>query len=114
VSGHRRIDERSVALHRAIAQKLRERPELLAIARDNLTRWQLLGGRSAPYLDEWQGILDRPLEDVLTLIEEPGERMTALRQSSPFAGILEPAERWAIYAQFGANGTQSAIERHDA
>jgi hypothetical protein len=31
---------------------------------------------------------------------EDGERMTALRQSSPFAGILEPSERWAVYARF--------------
>ena len=26
--------------------------------------------------------------------------MTALRQANPFAGILTPRERWAIYAQF--------------
>ena len=31
---------------------------------------------------------------------QDGERMTALRQSSPFAGILDPAERWAVYARF--------------
>jgi hypothetical protein len=37
---------------------------------------------------------------MLALIEQDNERMTALRQSSPFAGILAPAERWAIYAQF--------------
>jgi hypothetical protein len=26
--------------------------------------------------------------------------MTALRQATPFAGVLEPAERWAIYEKF--------------
>jgi hypothetical protein len=26
--------------------------------------------------------------------------MTELRQATPFAGVLEPAERWAIYARF--------------
>jgi hypothetical protein len=26
--------------------------------------------------------------------------MTALRQCSPFAGVLEPKERWAVYARF--------------
>jgi hypothetical protein len=26
--------------------------------------------------------------------------MTAMRQATPFAGILEPKERWAIYEQF--------------
>lgn len=40
------------------------------------------------------------LEEVLTLIGQEDERMTALRQNSKFAGVLEPAERWAIYARF--------------
>jgi len=31
---------------------------------------------------------------------EDSEKMTAMRQSSPFAGILTPQERWAIYDQF--------------
>jgi hypothetical protein len=26
--------------------------------------------------------------------------MTAMRQMTPFAGVLDPAERWAIYAEF--------------
>jgi hypothetical protein len=45
-SGHRRMDERGLALHRAIAQKLREHPDLLQIARDNLLRWRVTAGRS--------------------------------------------------------------------
>jgi hypothetical protein len=70
------------------------------IARENLERWTSTSGRSTPYLDEWTRILDRPLEDVLLLIEQEGERMTALCQCSPFAGVLEPKERWAVYAHF--------------
>ena len=100
VSGHRRIDERSLALHRAIADKLREQPESLQIARDNLVRWRATAGRSLPYLDEWQRMLEGPLDNLLSAIESDDERMTALRQSSPFAGVLTPRERWAIYERF--------------
>jgi hypothetical protein len=100
VSGHRRIDERSLALHRAMADKLREQAELLQIARDNIARWRVTAGRSLPYLDEWQRMLDGPLDKLLSAIESDGERMTALRQSSPFAGVLTPRERWAIYERF--------------
>jgi hypothetical protein len=32
--------------------------------------------------------------------------MTAQRQSSPFAGILEPAERWAVYSRFEPAGRE--------
>ena len=68
--GHERIDQRSLALHHAISEKLRARPSLVRIARENLERWAATAGRSTPYLDEWACILDRPLEEVLRLIEE--------------------------------------------
>ena len=36
---------------------------------------------------------------------EESERMTAMRQTSPFAGLLTPRERWAIYREFEEAGT---------
>ena len=102
--GHQRIDRRSLELHRAIAAKLRAQPELLAIAHDNLARWSVVNSRSQPYWDAWREILNRPLPEVLDLLQEESERMTALRQATPFAGVLEPKERWAIYARFESGG----------
>jgi hypothetical protein len=99
--GHERIDRRSLALHRAVAEKLRSNPDLLAIANDNLDRWSLIPGRSQPYWDAWREILRRPLDEILDLMLEESERMTAMRQATPFAGILTPTERWAIYEEFG-------------
>ena len=100
LAGHQRIDQRSLAMHRAIAGKLRQDPALLEIARENLDRWSLQNGRSQPYWDAWRELLGRPLEDLLVLIVEESERMTAMRQASPFAGVLTPSERWAIYERF--------------
>ena len=74
VGGHERIDRRSLAMHQAIAEKLRADPSLLAIARDNLARWSKTAGRSQHYLDRWREILDRPLEEVLALMVEESER----------------------------------------
>jgi hypothetical protein len=59
--GHERIDRRCLALYRAIAEKLRSKPSLLAIALDNLDRWSLLPGGSQPYWDAWREILRRPI-----------------------------------------------------
>jgi hypothetical protein len=98
--GHQRIDQRSLALHRAIAEKLRAEPALMAIALDNIERWSRTGGRSQPYWDAWREILTRPLPEISNLLVEESERMTALRQATPFAGVLTPAERWAIYDEF--------------
>jgi hypothetical protein len=98
--GHQRFDPRSLELHRAIAGKLRADPALIQAARDNLDRWSLANGRSQPNWDAWREILNRPLEEVLSLLVEESERMAALRQGTPFEGILTPVERWAIYARF--------------
>jgi hypothetical protein len=100
LQGHRRIERRSLELHRAIAEKLRAHPGLIEIARDNLARWSAASGRSQPYWDAWGRILNLPLAEILALLGEDSERMAALRQATPFAGVLEPAERWAVYARF--------------
>jgi hypothetical protein len=109
LQGHQRIDERSIALHRAIAKKLRVHPELIEIARENLDRWSLNGGNSQPYWDAWREILQLLLSEVLPLLEERSERMTAMRQATPFAGVLTPAERWAIYERFSQRSQSKEV-----
>ena len=106
--GHQLIEQRSLQFHRAVAGKLRDHPERLEIARENLRRWTALGGPSQPLWDEWRQLLDRPLNELLLLLEENSDRMTVLRRASPFAGVLEPAERWAVYARFAEEFPGSA------
>lgn len=89
-------------MHRAIAEKLRACPELMEVAFDNLRRWSAGAGHSQPYLEAWSELLKRPLDEVLVLIVEDSERMCAMRQAGPFAGILSPKERWAIYDEFAS------------
>ena len=97
-----------MALHRAIAEKLRDDPSLIAIALDNIERRTRAGGRSQPYWDEWREILKRSLPEILDLLVEESERMTALRQATPFAGVLTPAERWAVYEKFNPERAASS------
>ena len=97
---HDRLERRSLALHLAMAAKLRAHPELLEIAHDNLRRWSATGSRSQPYFDEWRRLLDQPLDQLLAALQEDSPHMTELRQSSPFAGVLDPTERWHIYDTF--------------
>jgi len=95
VRSHQWIDERSLALHVAVAAKLEAQPELLDVARQNLQRW--LSMRPAAALREWQAILDRtPLPEVIGLLRARSEDAARLRQSSPFAGVLSKSERQSI------------------
>lgn len=95
VRSHQWSDERSLALHAAVAAKLEAQPELLDVARQNLQRW--LSARPAAALREWQAILDRaPLPEVIELLRARSADATRLRQSSPFAGVLSQSERQSI------------------
>lgn len=105
--GHARIDARSLAMHRVIAAKLIEDPGLLAIAHDNLERWTATAGRSQPYLNAWGELLNMPIEVLAARIQEDSEAMRAMRQASPFAGVLSPRERWEIYDAFAVGARNS-------
>ncbi len=108
---HELIDRRSIALHRAIADKLRANPALLTIAHDNIARWMPAAGGTRPYYEAWLKLLALPLDELLRLLTEDSERMRALRQTTPFAGVLSPQERWAIYDLFPQPGTAHAALR---
>ena len=101
-SDHTRLDERSIALHQLVAEKVRAAPALLDKARANVRRWQEANEGPSPALTEWAQILRSPANDVLALLTERSPRATRLRQSSPFAGILTEEERRAVYESYSA------------
>jgi len=101
-SDHNRLDERSLALHRLVAEKVLAAPALLDKARENVRRWQNPNEGASPALAEWAQILAAPASQVVALLAERSERATRLRQSSPFAGILTQEERRAIYESYSA------------
>lgn len=92
---HQELDRRSLAMHRLIAAKIRARPDLFDIARDNVNRWMALSGEPIPlYLHEWNAILRKGIEHALAVASDASEDAARLRQSTPFAGVLESRERW--------------------
>ena len=101
-SDHARIDARSLALHRLVAQKIAENPELLEIARDNIRRWQSANHPPSVALDEWADVLNGRVEEIAALLVDTSERATRLRQSTPFPGVLTQDERKAIYESYSA------------
>ena len=111
-SDHTRLDERSIALHRLIAQKVAADPALLDEARNNIRRWQAADGSLSPALTEWENILAGPVESVTALLIERSENATRLRQSSPFAGILTESERRAIYDSYSTRTYYSSGQPH--
>ena len=105
LSDHIRIEERSIALHRAVAKQIRANPRLMEKAKGNLQRYlkhfMQKGGTPTSALLEWLDIVEnKSLEEILELLVSGAEKARRLRQSSPFAGILTPQERWKIYEAY--------------
>jgi transcriptional regulator with XRE-family HTH domain len=96
-----REDRRSLALHRAIAPRLEAEPDaVLALAGRNLRLMQERHPGARSLLDEWEEILQRPIDHIVGVMTDPGMHARDLRQVTPFAGVLGPAERARVYAAF--------------
>lgn len=88
---------------RAIAEKIDADPDRKGLlkARDICRRWYEKD--PTPAIAEWLSILDRPWEEIRSILLEETENGQRLRQSDPFCGILTPQERWDIYRRFQEN-----------
>ena len=96
-NGHSRLDERSLALHQLVAEKLKLNPSLVDIATSNIRKW---GTSDRPALKEWEDLLKKGVGYIVGFLQERSENAARLRQSSPFAGVLSEDERLGIYEAF--------------
>jgi hypothetical protein len=100
---HQEIDERSLALHRLVAEKIKNNPTLYQKAQSTLDRWlSTVDGSAQPYLAEWQALMKSGMNECLAVSVENSQRAAALRQSSPFCGILTAHERFAFLKSWRA------------
>jgi len=103
----KRSDERSKALHKEIADKLRNNPELWAVPKNNIIKWKDRRKSIMPSITEWEHILDKHSKNqILALLESDSEESTRLRSSSPFTGILSEIERIRIFNSYSTIKTQ--------
>jgi hypothetical protein len=105
---HRKLEERSLALHREIAQRVRSNPDLLSSVRERLSKDIRSGRFSISLIDamqEWLDLLDSSsVEQLLELLVDEGGNGRRLRQSTPFAGILTQEERRRILEKHESAG----------
>ena len=100
VDPHRIAEARSLAYHQAVAARLADEPAVLDQARARVRGW-LATVPEAHYALAWHEILRRPTSEIVACLVDDGERATELRQSTPFAGALDPRERWRIWREVG-------------
>jgi hypothetical protein len=99
VNAHRIAEERSLALHRAIAEKLGSDPGLLERGRARVRSWLASSEVHSRYARAWHEVLSRPLSEIQKFLAEDSEEARALRQVTPFAGAIDPRTRWRIWRE---------------
>lgn len=88
---HRTADRRSLEVGRLVAERLDD--GLLARARERVSAWQRDGGPvPGPTAEAWATVLDAGPDAVRGVLLGDDEHARDLRQNSPFAGALTPAE----------------------
>lgn len=99
--GLRREQLASLWLHRAVAGRVVQDPaNVLDHARANLDELSRKHPSAGRWLDAWRRALDGGPEDVLRVLTSVAESAVELRQNSPFAGVLDEAERRRVLDAF--------------
>ncbi|MEW6581965.1 MAG: hypothetical protein AB1416_04310 [Actinomycetota bacterium] len=96
---HRLAALRGLGIHRAIASRLDE--QTITDARRRLRRWRQEGRIDERWAREWEQVLARPIREIREIITADDQAATDLRQSSPFAGVLTPAEHRRVVELVG-------------
>jgi hypothetical protein len=97
MDGHRTAERRSLAYHGAIAERISQDPSVIERARARVATWAAAGTVHPGWIAAWTELLARSPAEVCAQLVMPSEHMTALRQQSPFAGVLDPRTRWALW-----------------
>lgn len=96
-----REDRRSLAVHRAIADRLKEDPvPILQRAQRTLARMSRRHPHARYLFSTWRRILDRPVAEIVDVLLDPRPPARELRHVTPFAGVLTARERADVYRQF--------------
>lgn len=104
MTSHREIDQRSLALHRLVVEKIRREPVLFDNVNRTLAHWRtIVCVNSQPYLKEWEQLVNQGIDACLAAAVEDSEHADAMRQASPFCGILTNQERFAFFKEWRQN-----------
>jgi hypothetical protein len=102
---HQWMDRVDLAMARRIAEKIREKPELMQIAWAQLRRWKKMDHDWPACFREWEHIMKENSPDrVLQILTQDNDEGQRLRQSDPFIGILPEEERMWFLEHYEEDG----------
>jgi len=109
-----RDQERSLWIAYAVAGHIANNPSTaLVLARKNLKIMrQSSRGQARIWLDEWEKLVDGPVEDLLAILTSRSPKARELRQNSPFSGLLTEEQRHQVIEAWKSMRTESRKPSH--
>lgn len=96
-----REDQRSLAYHGAVVDKLLHDPKsTVERATSNLAKLKRMRPNARELLDRWEAWLRLPPDTLAGLLLARDEAACEMRQVSPFSGLLSPADRAEVLRRF--------------
>jgi hypothetical protein len=105
---HALAQARSLALHRAVLARVEAEPGLLDTVRARLDAWLLDTSKPQHYVRIWRRLVDGAPEELRAALTSEDEEAIALRQTTPFAGVIDARERWRIWNEVREQAAESA------
>ena len=96
---HRLAEERSLAYHRMVSERLRIDDSVVVRARTRVEQWAQDGSMHPRWIEAWRRLLSLPTADLERALVERSEDAHALRQVTPFAGAIDARTRWQLWRE---------------
>jgi hypothetical protein len=94
---HRLAEERSLAYHAMVAERLESDEAVIAKARARVQQWAEDRSVHPRWIEAWRALLRLSAADLRCALTERSEHASALRQVTPFAGVIDARTRWRLW-----------------
>jgi hypothetical protein len=96
---HRLAEERSLAFHELVGERLLADGTILVRARRRVEQWVRDRSMHPRWIEGWQRWLALAPGELKKVLVERSDEASALRQVTPFAGAIDARTRWRLWRE---------------
>lgn len=96
---HRLAEERSIAYHALVGERLVVDAAILARARARVEQWAKDQSMHPRWVEGWRRWLALSTDELKEALIERSDEANALRQVTPFAGAIDARTRWRLWRE---------------
>jgi hypothetical protein len=96
---HRLAEERSIAYHALVGERLLNDDAVVTKARARVEQWAREESVHPRWVEAWRRLLSLSSSELARALVDRSEESAALRQVTPFAGAIDARTRWHLWRE---------------